>query len=417
MLLIAMDRAPTARRTDADGRLHVAVSNISKANVCPYLGREIPNNVALGLDPNRVYNLLRDPAELTKAASTFNNLPVLSEHIPVTAFDEDSHMPEIVVGSTGTDAAFDGGFLTNSLVVWARPSIDGIERDEKRQLSSAYRYRADMTPGFYEGVAFDGVMRDIVGNHVALVFEGRAGADVIVGDEKPMILKSKRALMLAGGLGGLIRPLLAQDAKFDLGPALTDVTATSLAVDGAPKALADKVFGLAQPFLAADAALDAAAVLAVVEGVGGLALDGDDEIPEVAEDADDNAPPAPKAKAKDDKKDPPAMDAAAVAAQVATAKDEVRAEMAALRTAEREVAPVVGELVGMDSATAVYKAGLEALDVSLDGLPEASYGATFRAVQAASAKAAPIAQDARPAATARADFDKRFPKRATLIRG
>ena len=71
MLLIAMDRAPTARRTDADGRLHVAVSNISKANVCPYLGREIPNNVALGLDPNRVYNLLRDPAELAKAASTF----------------------------------------------------------------------------------------------------------------------------------------------------------------------------------------------------------------------------------------------------------------------------------------------------------------------------------------------------------
>ena len=413
MLLIAMDRAPTARRTDADGRLHVAVSNISKANVCPYLGREIPNNVALGLDPNRVYNLLRDPAELTKAASTFNNLPVLSEHIPVTAFDEDSHMPEIVVGSTGTDAAFDGGFLTNSLVVWARPSIDGIERDEKRQLSSAYRYRADMTPGFYEGVAFDGVMRDIVGNHVALVFEGRAGADVIVGDEKPMILKSKRALMLAGGLGGLIRPLLAQDAKFDLGPALTDVTATSLAVDGAPKALADKVFGLAQPFLAADAALDAAAVLAVVEGVGGLALDGDDEI---AEPVVAVVPPA-VLPVLVEPKEPPAMDAAAVDARVKAATDGVRAEMAALRTAEREVSPVVGELVGMDSATAVYKAGLEALEVSLDGLPEASYGATFRAVQAATATAAPIALDARPAATARADFDKRFPKRATLVRG
>lgn len=416
IVVLAMDRAPTTRRTDADGRLHVAVSNISKANVCPYLGREIPNNVALGLDPNRVYRLLRDPEELAKAAASFNNLPVLSEHIPVTAFDEDSHMPEIVVGSTGTDATFIRPYVQNSLVVWARPSIEGIERDEKRQLSAAYRYRADMTPGFYEGVAFDGVMRDIVGNHVALVFEGRAGADVIVGDEKPMILNSKRALMLAGGLGGLIRPLLAQDAKFDLGPALSDVNAASLAVAGAPAALADRVFGLAQPFLAADAALEVADVLRIVEGVGGLALDGDDAIPEAVTPPAVVPNPAPTP-APVVQKDPPAMDAAAVDARVKAATEGVRAEMAALRTAEREVVPVVGELVGMDSAAAVYKAGLEALDVALDGLPEASYGATFRAVHAASAKTAPIAQDARPAATARADFNSRFPKRTILVKG
>jgi hypothetical protein len=39
-----------------------------------------------------------------------------------------------------------------------------------------------MTPGTYGGIKYDGVMRDIVGNHVALVEEGRAGADVHVGD-------------------------------------------------------------------------------------------------------------------------------------------------------------------------------------------------------------------------------------------
>lgn len=413
-----MDRAPSVRSTCVDGRLHIAVSNISKANVCPYLGREIPNNAALGLDADKVYNLLRDPTEMAKAAPSFNNLPVLSEHIPVTAMDEDSHMPDVVVGSTGTDAAFDGKFLTNSMVVWARGSIDGVESGQKRQISSAYRYRADMTPGFHEGVAFDGVMRDIVGNHVALVFEGRAGADVIVGDEQPMNFKSKRALMLAGGLGGLIRPLLAQDAKFDLGPALTDVSAQSLAVAGAPKALADKVFGLVQPLLAADAALDAATVLTVVEAANGMALDGDDEIPAVAEDADDKAKDEPKPVVKEEKKDPPAMDAAAVAAQVAAAKTEVRAEMSALRTAEREVAPVLGELPAMDSATEVYKAGLIALDVSLKGLPEESYGATFRAVHAATSKAPTIAQDSnRPTAERTADFDKRYPKRTTLVRG
>jgi len=45
------------RRTDLDGHLHVENVNISKANVCPYYGSEIPGADALGLDPTRVYML------------------------------------------------------------------------------------------------------------------------------------------------------------------------------------------------------------------------------------------------------------------------------------------------------------------------------------------------------------------------
>lgn len=423
LLVLAMDRAPSARRTDADGRLHVAVSNISKANVCPYMGREIPGWQEMGLDGDRVYRLLRHPDELAKALPTFNNLPVLSEHVPVTAMGQDSHMPELVVGSTGTDAAMTGGFVTNSLVVWAKPSIDGIVNEEKRQLSSAYRYRADMTPGNFNGIAFDGVMRDIVGNHVALVFQGRAGPDVIVGDEQPMKFKSIRAAMLAGGLGGLIRPLLAQDAKFDLSPALADVTATTLAMDGAPQALADKVFGLAQPYLAADSVLTVEAVRSVVEGVGGLALDGDDEIMDAPVALDVKKDPAPAAKSEKDeddkKKDPPAMDAATVQQMVDKARTDAAADFQAIRKAERDVAPVVGELVAMDSAAAVYAEGLKALGVALDGLPESAYAATFNATKAARDALVPtIAQDgARVTAKASADFNSRYAKRATLIRG
>ena len=424
MLLIAMDRAPTVRKYDADGRLHVAISNISKANVCPYMGREIPGWAELGLDPDRIYNLLRDPEELARAASTFNNLPVLSEHVPVTAATEDSHIPEIVVGSTGTDAAFDGEYLTNSLVVWAKPSIDGVVNNRKRQLSSAYRYRADMTPGEYGGIAYHGVMRDIVGNHVALVFEGRAGNDVIIGDEKPMALKSMRALMLAGGLGGLIRPLLAQDAKFDLGVVLADVNDQSIAPADAKQALADRVFGLAQPHLAADAALDVAQVRATIDAIGGMALDGDDAIPEPAAPAPSPAPanppaPAPApAPATPPAQEPPAMDQATVQQMVDKARNDALAESAAIRTAEKEVGAVVGELaIAADSAAGVYRAGLQALNVDLNGIDESSYGATFRAVAAARAVPAPLAQDSAATANAAADFNQRFPNRVNLIRG
>ena len=48
---VAFDRG-SARSYDAEGRLHVHTTNISKANVCPYIGREIPNSEALGLDPD-----------------------------------------------------------------------------------------------------------------------------------------------------------------------------------------------------------------------------------------------------------------------------------------------------------------------------------------------------------------------------
>lgn len=184
--ILAFDRG-SVRTKDKDGRLHVELTNISKANICPYRGEEIPDWRELGLEPGRVYQLLRDPEELAKAAPTFRNLPLLNRHVPVTA---EAHKPELVIGSLGTDATYADPYLKNSLVVWAADAIKAIEladadpehEDAMKELSSAYYYKADMTPGYYLGARYDGVMRDIVGNHVALVKDGRAGADVIVGD-------------------------------------------------------------------------------------------------------------------------------------------------------------------------------------------------------------------------------------------
>jgi hypothetical protein len=83
-----------------------------------------------------------------------------------------------VCGSTGTDSKFISPYLQNSLVIWTADAIEGVVSGTKRELSSAYRYRAMMEAGNFEGARFDGRMVDIVGNHVALVPEGRAGPDV-----------------------------------------------------------------------------------------------------------------------------------------------------------------------------------------------------------------------------------------------
>lgn len=182
----AEDRQPmvgdSARNYDAAGRLHVAKSNISKAAVNPYFGREIPGFDKLGLDPDKTYKLLRDPKELQAAASTFNGLPILFTHKATSAVN---HPAELVIGATGNDAEFSHPYLQNSLVIWPEFATEAIEDGEQRQLSCGYNYTPDMTPGVYEGEPYSGVMRQIIGNHVALVVEGRAGPTVAVADGAP----------------------------------------------------------------------------------------------------------------------------------------------------------------------------------------------------------------------------------------
>lgn len=226
----------SVRSFDADGRLHVELTPISKSNVCPYMGKEIPDADELGLEPDKIYQLLRHPEELAKAASTFNGIQVLRQHIPVSS---DDHQPYDVVGSTGTDAEFKEPYLLNSLSVWVKDDIDDIESGEKVELSSAYRYKADMTPGTYKGVPYDGIMRDICGNHVAIVHEGRAGKDVMVADSKngfdstkgaqdmsaKSVILTRKGAMLQGALAVFLKPRIAKDFKPDFGKLLGSVTA------------------------------------------------------------------------------------------------------------------------------------------------------------------------------------------------
>lgn len=181
---MAFDNQPSMRTVDRNGFLHVKSSHISKATVNPYLGKEIPNWEELRLDPNRIYYGLRDPEELRKAAHTFNGLPILLNHHEESA---EAPQKEYRVGSTGTDAVFDGEYLNNSLSITDQTAIDMINSGEMKELSCSYYFTPDFVSGEYKGMPFDFIMRNISGNHVALVNEGRAGHDVAVADSKKNI--------------------------------------------------------------------------------------------------------------------------------------------------------------------------------------------------------------------------------------
>lgn len=179
--LFALD-ATTRRHKDENGFLHVAASHISKECVSPYYGCEIPGWEERGLEPERIYHGYRASSELARAAATFNGLPLLLGHHAESA---ENPQKEHRIGSLGTEAAFHAPYLDNDIVITDGDAIARVERGETVQLSAAYRYDPVFSPGMFGGQRYDFIMTNIRGNHVALVEEGRAGADVVVADEKP----------------------------------------------------------------------------------------------------------------------------------------------------------------------------------------------------------------------------------------
>ncbi|PVX61245.1 DUF2213 domain-containing protein [Paraburkholderia unamae] len=431
---LAFDKG-SVRSYDHDGRLHVKLTHISKANVCPYKGSEIPDAETLGLEPNRIYMLLRDPEELQKGIATANLIPVLNEHVPVSPIDPKQ---KNVVGYTGTDAVFNAPYVDNSMVISVQDSINKIEDGSEQELSSAYYYDADMTPGTYEGVAYDGVMRNIKFNHVALVPRGRAGPDVMVGDSsnqphgaKPVSKLSKKAVMAKGALLAVLTPKLAADAALDLDTILAgvkrknwlekkpnivsairpllakdadlaDVVELLDKLDGEnpdnddigqdtvdPKC--EEILGMLRGKIS-DEDLDAikAKLTAAPAATAGQATDNPDATGGVAAVAQDNPDqtagaananpggkgnePAPISKS--------AMDAAIAAAVKGARKDAEQSTIARFRgiqAAEEEVKPYVGKLVAQDSAEGVYKAALEILKVDVKDVHPSAYRAILMA--------------------------------------
>jgi hypothetical protein len=171
----------SARHIDGNGYMRVDKSNITKEQIAPYLGESIPEWEELGLDPKKVYQIYRPAKEIAKAADSFNGLPLMMEHWDMDA-DSIGDVKEYVVGSLGTDASFESPYLTNSLTIIDSKAIKAIEDGTSKELSAGYTCTIDMTGGLFDGIAYDGVMRNIQGNHVALVHEGRAGHDVKVAD-------------------------------------------------------------------------------------------------------------------------------------------------------------------------------------------------------------------------------------------
>ena len=188
----AMDK----REYDTNGWFEVKDNPLSMVGVFPYSGR----SVSPDCDPNRIYMVYRPAEELAsqECVDSFKLIPWIDNHVMLGSEDAGLTPSEQkgVQGVIGQEVYFDGNTLKGNIKVFSE-AMANLIANGKKELSCGYRCRYEYAPGVYEGTAYDYVQRDIRGNHLALVENGRMGPDVAVLDHFTFTVDNKEFLNMA----------------------------------------------------------------------------------------------------------------------------------------------------------------------------------------------------------------------------
>lgn len=172
-----------AKIIDSSGNELFRGCKLTKEQVVNYSGAQIDPNGMFGLDPNRIYSVYRPAKEINKKSfiDSLEVVPLLDEH-PSGAFDGGKEKK--VMGclyNIKWDARQKA--LIGDLKVMDNDLKRKIARGVK-ELSLGYGVKYVRKMGIFEGKPYDFIQTDLMGDHVALVPEGRAGSDCCVRDSK-----------------------------------------------------------------------------------------------------------------------------------------------------------------------------------------------------------------------------------------
>lgn len=167
------------KQVNENGFWRIENNPISQVGVFPYLGKNISDE----LEPNKIYFVYRPAEELfaPETLESFNStpLPLVDEHEMLG----DGATPAENKGIHGviSNVRQDGKLLVGDISIYSETMKDEINRG-KKDLSMGYYCEYDLEEGEYDGQHYDAVQRNLRGNHVALVDQGRCGHSVRVYD-------------------------------------------------------------------------------------------------------------------------------------------------------------------------------------------------------------------------------------------
>ena len=183
----------SARKYDGNEWFEVKRNPLSKVGVFPYSGRSIG-----AADPDKIYQVYRSEEELSnpETIDSFRLIPFIDDHT-MLGTEKSGLTPaeqKGVEGVIGQEVFFENGTLYGNIKIFSENLADLIESG-KRELSAGYWCTYEMVPGFWNGIPYDAVQRNIRANHLALVDEGRMGPDVAVLDHLTITFDAKELTM------------------------------------------------------------------------------------------------------------------------------------------------------------------------------------------------------------------------------
>ncbi|MDE2100262.1 MAG: DUF2213 domain-containing protein [Patescibacteria group bacterium] len=183
------------RHIDANGFIEIRDNPISKVGVFPYSGKSIG-----APDPDRIYKVYRPEEELSNAETieSFKLLPWTDDHPDkLLGPEEEGKRPVDQKGTrgiTGEQVYFKDGVLYANIKILSE-YLKKLIDSGKKELSAGYQCVWDFTSGIWNGIQYDAIQRNIRGNHLALVDQGRMGPDVAVLDHLTFTFDAKELFM------------------------------------------------------------------------------------------------------------------------------------------------------------------------------------------------------------------------------
>ena len=170
------------KQIDHNEYWYIKDNPLSKVGVFPYLGRQISED----LEPDTIYQVLRPEEELNsqETLDSFKLIPIVDDHTMLgTKPGMQPAEEKGVHGVIGEDVYYKDGIIYGDLKIFSESLKEEIENG-KKELSMGYFCDYEIQDGEFNGEPYQAIQRNLRINHVALVDEGRMGADVRVMDKK-----------------------------------------------------------------------------------------------------------------------------------------------------------------------------------------------------------------------------------------
>lgn len=206
----AMDKS--ARVEDLNGWFEVKGNPLSRVGIYDYSGAQIG---APAEQSDKIFKVYRPASELgaPEAIESFKLVPFIDDHTMLGEdfTSTDDRPPAGVIGET---VYFEGDTLYGNPKVFSKALAQKI-KSGKTELSCGYRCRYEFTPGEWNGEHYDVIQREIRGNHVALVDEGRMGPEVSILDHLTFAVDAKELVPVDEELKKMLAEILARLDKLE----------------------------------------------------------------------------------------------------------------------------------------------------------------------------------------------------------